>query len=79
MTPQDENAYIQKAEAELRGHRMAPNGRNFLAFTMRFQNNEGYKDKFDSTFSGAPGSDGWFKDRYCEKCGKNRVWCSCGK
>ena len=79
MTPAQEAAAERKCEAMLRGHRQAPNGRNFLAFTLRYQNNEGYKGKFDKTFNGAPGSEHWFESKYCGECGKTRGWCECQK
>lgn len=36
MTEHEERVFEAKAEREFRGHRAAPDGRNFLAFVERF-------------------------------------------
>ena len=79
MTPQQEHEFETKAEKMLAGQREVPSGRNFLAWTMRYQNFNGYRDRFDDTFSFSPGSDGWMKENFCQKCGMRKAWCRCGK
>lgn len=79
MTPQQEKAFEAKAEKMLAGHRQPPNGRNAFAFVMRYLNNECYRGKFDSTFSGSPSSEKWLDEKFCSKCDKRRVYCTCKK
>lgn len=62
----------------LAGQREVPRGRNFLAWTMRYQNNPAYWSKFDDTFDGAPGSKQYLDERYCERCERKKYWCQCG-
>ncbi len=76
-TPQQDAADQRGIEKMLAGHRQAPNGRNFLAFTMRYQNDDAYKTKFDSTFPAAKGSEFYMNEAYCSKCGKLKIWCDC--
>ena len=77
MTPQQEHEFETKAEKMLAGQREVPNGRNFLAWVMRYQNNEAYREKFDNTFFDSPGSPNWKNEKYCPVCDKLRVWCEC--
>lgn len=50
------DAEIDKKIEDIDKHqREIPNGRSFLWNTWRFQNNKGYRDKFDSIFPDAPG------------------------
>lgn len=76
-TPQQEAAQERKAEKMLAGHRQAPDGRNIFAFRMRSLDNGGYRDRFDDTFSLAPGSEDDLSSRYCSQCDKLRSWCTC--
>ena len=77
MHLKDEIAFEKKAEQFFRSHREVPKGRNFLAWVLRFQNNIGYKSKFDDTFHAAPGSKARLDSEFCPKCGKRKVWCEC--
>ena len=74
----DEIAFEKKAEQFFRSHREVPTGRNFLAWVLRFQNNIGYKSKFDDTFAHSPGSSEWMDKTFCKNCGINKKWCKCG-
>lgn len=77
MTPREEAEFEVKAEKMLAGQREVPNGRNCFAWTMRFLNNRGYREKFDTTFSDAPSSEEWWREKFCVECGKRKAWCEC--
>jgi hypothetical protein len=65
MLPSEEAAFEAKAEKYFRSHRDAPNGRNFLAFQMRFHGGsvaDNYAMGICRTFPEAPGS------RMCGAC-----------
>jgi hypothetical protein len=82
MTPQQEAAFERKAEKMLRGHRQAPDGRDYRAFVERFRldvNNPEFDARYDATFKGCPGSADWLDDMYCPKCDKRKEWCECRK
>ena len=65
MTEHEERVFEAKAEKHFQSHRDAPNGRNFLAFQMRFHGGN-VKDSYNigmcRTFPDAPGS------RMCGAC-----------
>lgn len=77
MDRMTEAQFEAKAEKMLAGHRQAPNGRNVFAFVMRNLNNSDYRDKFDNTFSKAPGSRTRLDNEYCPECDLKKVWCEC--
>ena len=77
MTPNEERDFEVKAEKMLAGQREVPNGRNFLAWTMRYQNNSDYRKRFDDSFDKPPGSKECLDEMFCEKCGRRRYWCEC--
>jgi hypothetical protein len=59
MTPEEERKFEVKAEKMLKGHRQAPDGRNFMAFRMRFESEEdmeNYRKNYDRIFPDAPGA-----------------------
>lgn len=65
MTRQEEAEFAVKEERYFRSHRDAPNGRNFLAFQMRFHGGrvkDNYNIGFCRTFPDAKGS------RMCGAC-----------
>jgi len=64
MDRTSEAQFERKAEKMLAGHRQAPNGRNVFAFKMRYLDDKTYKEKFDDTFPGAPGSKEWFDRKF---------------
>lgn len=80
MTPSEERAFETKAEKMLKGHRELPNGRDFRCFVERYrsdiQNND-FNERFDKTFSDAPGGPDWFSNKFCDKCGKRKSLCEC--
>lgn len=69
--------FDRKAEKMLAGQREVPNGRNFLSWTMRFQNDPAYVSRFDNTFKDAPGSKSRMDREFCPKCDKRKVFCEC--
>jgi len=78
MTPAEERTFEVKAEKMLRGHRELPNGRNFLSFYMRYQNNDAYRRGFQLTPEEGTRARQWV-DGYCPKCDKLKEWCECQK
>ena len=79
MHQQDEAAFEAKAEKMLAGQRECPTGRNFLAWTFRYQNITGYHARFDGTFNASPSSKEWFDNKFCATCGMAKGWCECKK
>ena len=66
MTPQEEAATERKIEQMLKGHRQAPDGRDYRAFRYRFEppaTDPGFSKRYDETFPDAPGSVGWWAKR----------------
>lgn len=79
ITRQNEKEIDRRIEQDLQGYRMAPNGRNLLAFRMRWLDNPNYRERFDDTFKGAPATKEWWDDQFCSKCDKRKEFCICGK
>ena len=77
ITRENEREIDRKIEADLNGHRQPPNGRNLLAFRMRWLDNPSYREKFDDTFKGAPDTKEWWDDQFCHKCDKRKQFCVC--
>lgn len=78
ITKQNEKELDRKMEAQLNGHRLPPNGRNLLAFRMRWLDNPSYRGKFDRTFRGSPSSKEWFDSQFCPFCDRRISACVCG-
>jgi hypothetical protein len=60
------------------------NGRNFLWNVLRHQDgNVGlcptFKQNYDATFKGCPGSPEWLDFKFCSACGKRKTACTCDK
>jgi len=78
ITREQEAITDSKIEKMLAGHRQAPNGRNVMAFKMRYLDNLGYRGKFDRTFKGSPSSKEWWDGEFCPHCDRRRTACVCG-
>lgn len=78
ITRENEKEIDRKIEADLNGHRIPPNGRNLLAFRMRWLDNPSYREKFDHTFKGAPDTREWWDDQFCPVCDRRKNACVCG-
>lgn len=63
----------RRMERSFQEHRQAPDGRNFLAFKMRWLDNLG--DRFDHTFKGSPSTKEWLDDQFCPVCGTRKWLC----
>lgn len=72
-----EREFEARAERMLSGHRLPPNGRNFLAWVMRFRPQDKYIANFDNTFNEAPGSTHRLNKEFCPTCDKRKGWCEC--
>jgi hypothetical protein len=78
VTRLEEAQFERKAEADLQGHRQAPDGRNVFAFRMRDLDNLNYRERFSRTFPDAPGEPWWFQKRFCSRCDHLKTQCVCG-
>lgn len=78
ITRQNEKEIDRKIEADLNGHRQPPNGRNLLAFRMRWLDNPSWRERFDRTFRGAPATKEWWDDQFCPFCDRRKNACVCG-
>lgn len=74
-----EQEFEKKAEKMLAGHRLPPNGRNFLAWVMRYHPQQKYVANFDETFKESPFTEEKRSEKFCPGCDKRRAWCECKK